>query len=99
MAAGITDEDIEWARDKAKSLAELFERGKSVMHDDKRWTLTNAVEFLRLKAGARSEFYLRALDASKRLHMVHASDVVAAALLGWIGFVERGIAEVPVDAQ
>lgn len=97
--AGITDDDIDWAVNEAKRLARLHVPGALVTENDKRGSLVAAVEFLRLKAGSRSEFYLRAADAAKRLHMAAAGSVVAHSLLGWVDFVERGIAEIPVEAQ
>jgi hypothetical protein len=98
MATGVTKDDIEWARSEADRLVHLH-GGRTVLADDKRWALTEALEFLRLKAGSRSEFYVRAVDAAKRVHMARASEIVAAALIGWVDFVNRGIAEAPVEAQ
>jgi hypothetical protein len=97
--AGITNQDLRWALDEAKRLAHLYESGSLIGHDDDRGSVVSAVEFLRLKAGARSEFYLRSADAAKRLHMAHAPNVVARSLIGWVDFVQHGIAEIPVEAQ
>jgi hypothetical protein len=97
--AGITDDDIKWAGDEAQRLSVLHQPGSLVMFDDNRESLVGAVEFLRLKAGPRSEFYVRAADAAKRLHTATAVRVVVHSLVGWVDFVRRGIAEVPAEAQ
>jgi hypothetical protein len=98
---GITGENIEWAQGEAQRLrgvahTPITDSSTMASH---RGGLVGAIEFLRLKAGVRSEFYLRAADAVKRFHVGAAAAVVAEALLAWVDFAERGIAEVPVEAQ
>jgi hypothetical protein len=56
-----------------------------------------AVEFLRLKAGARSELYVQA--AARGKHMSTAVQVARWALNTWIEMVGAGLAELPVEAQ
>jgi hypothetical protein len=96
---GITDEDIEWAEAEIQRLGKLYEPGSVVTYDQGRGNFIEAVEFLRMKAGARSEFYLRALDATKRMHASSACTMVRFALNGWIEFAQRGLVELPVEAQ
>lgn len=99
MRGEISQEDIDWAEAELARLEKLWAPGSVAAFDDNRGSLVEAVEFLRLKAGARSEFYLSASDAAKRRHAHTACRIVAHALLGWINFAERGLIEVPVDAQ
>lgn len=96
---GITELDIEWAEAEIERLGEVHAPGTIVSYNDGRAHLIDAVEFLRLKAGPRSEFYLRALDASKRMHASEACTMVRFALDGWIEFVRRGLVDLPVEAQ
>lgn len=96
---GITQQDIEWAEAEVERLGALYPPGSIVGFNDHRGSFVSAIEFLRLKAGPRSEFYLRAADAAKRLHAAAAVNVIGHSLVGWIDFVERGLADMPVEAQ
>jgi hypothetical protein len=96
---GITESDIEWAEAEVERLGEVHAPGSIVPFNQGRAHLIDAVEFLRLKAGPRSEFYLRALDASKRMHSSDAFTMVRFALDGWIEFARRGLVDLPVEAQ
>lgn len=92
--AGVTEDDLEWARAEADRISSgVASRSLGA------GSLLSAVEFLRLKAGPRSEFYLRAADAEKRAVTVYAAPVVVNGLRGWADFVDRGLAELPVEAQ
>jgi hypothetical protein len=98
--AGVTSEDIDWAQDQARSLAELTDAPFDPFNPYKdKARLIAVVEFLRLKAGARSQFYLQAVDAVKRWQVTVSAPVVAGVLVQWVDFVERGISEMPVEAQ
>jgi hypothetical protein len=95
---GITDDDMRWARNEANRLHHIPEPdviGYNTVDPD----LIAAIEFLRLKAGPRSEFYLRSADAPKQAVGTFAAKVVASSLLAWADFVQRGIAEIPAEAQ
>ncbi len=51
-----------------------------------------ALDFLRLKARVRSEFYLQAVHAVDEFYGRATGSVIAEALLAWVDFVNRGIA-------
>lgn len=67
--------------------------------DDERGAVLPAIEFLRLKAGPRSELYLQAAEAARKAHMHTAVKVARWALETWIELVEDGLVELPVEAQ
>lgn len=92
--AGISNEDLQWARAEAERLASGVASRSLEMG-----SLLPAVEFLRLKAGPRSEFYARALEAAKRYSPAYGASTVVNGLRGWADFVNRGLAEMPVEAQ
>lgn len=86
-------------RNEAQRLTRLQEVNSLEVSREGKSTLISAVEFLRLKAGMRSNFYLLAVDAWKRFHATYAASIIAQALVGWVDFVKRGVAEIPVEAQ
>lgn len=92
--AGVTNDDLDWARAEAERLTlGMADRSLDM------GSLLPAVEFLRLKAGPRSEFYVRAREAANHRSPVYGAPVVVHGLRGWADFVDRGLAEMPVEAQ
>ena len=98
MSFGIVEEDIEWAKAEAYRLSNV-DQGTALRQDSKKGMYVPAVEFLRLKAGKNSEFYIKASHAVTKLHSAYVRDVVIWCLAGWVSFAEQGYADTPVSAQ
>ena len=99
LLGGVSAKDVAWAEQELKRLSALFAGGSLVTFDDERGAVLPAVEFLRLKAGARSELYLQAAEAARKTHMHTAVTVARWALETWLELVEDGLVELPVEAQ
>lgn len=99
MPDGVTPEDIDWVIKQLERMDEAFPNGQLFGFDENRSRLVQPLEFLRVKAGPRSELYLRAVDAMKKNHVVTAKNIVAECLVAFVQMSEQGLLQLPVDVQ
>lgn len=99
MSRGVTKQDVDWVVEQLERLEELFPPGAVHGYNHNRSILVQPIEFLRIKAGPRSELYLRAVETMKKDHVVTAKNIVAECLLGFVEMSKDGLLQIPVEAQ
>jgi len=88
------EELVKWAREEANKLQILGNAQSGNKGDAGR-----AIEFLRLHAGAQSNFYKQAAQSIKDFNSRHALVSIASLLIGWADLVEAGLAEAPLESR